>query len=166
MTRAGAVRLVGALLGVGFLAAAVTVALSALPVPAAGGTCGPSTSSESALAAFVNPASIGAGPEPSAASGGRSQWVAFVQECQSSTDTRMAQAGTTFVAGLVLGLGLPWMARRRQVTAAPDDAPGGPPPGWYPDPAGQAAARWWDGRAWGEVQASGHPVETSVPLLP
>ena len=25
---------------------------------------------------------------------------------------------------------------------------GGPPPGWYPDPAGVKAWRWWDGRAW------------------
>jgi membrane protease YdiL (CAAX protease family) len=23
-----------------------------------------------------------------------------------------------------------------------------PPPGWYPDPAGQPAVRWWDGHAW------------------
>jgi hypothetical protein len=21
-------------------------------------------------------------------------------------------------------------------------------PGWYPDPAGQAALRWWDGKSW------------------
>ena len=26
--------------------------------------------------------------------------------------------------------------------------PGGPPPGWYPDPAGQKAWRWWDGYQW------------------
>lgn len=23
-----------------------------------------------------------------------------------------------------------------------------PPPGWYPDPAGTPASRWWDGQAW------------------
>jgi membrane protease YdiL (CAAX protease family) len=23
-----------------------------------------------------------------------------------------------------------------------------PPPGWYPDPAGEPAVRWWDGHAW------------------
>ena len=23
-----------------------------------------------------------------------------------------------------------------------------PPPGWYPDPAGQSAVRWWDGHGW------------------
>jgi hypothetical protein len=26
--------------------------------------------------------------------------------------------------------------------------PGGPPPGWYPDPAGEKAWRWWDGHQW------------------
>jgi hypothetical protein len=28
------------------------------------------------------------------------------------------------------------------------DEPGLPPAGWYPDPAGAAAWRWWDGRSW------------------
>lgn len=26
--------------------------------------------------------------------------------------------------------------------------PGGPPPGWYPDPSGEKAWRWWDGYDW------------------
>jgi hypothetical protein len=30
------------------------------------------------------------------------------------------------------------------------NAPGGPPPGWYPDPAGVKAWRWWDGYTWTE----------------
>jgi Protein of unknown function (DUF2510) len=29
------------------------------------------------------------------------------------------------------------------------DAPAGPPPGWYPDPGGLHALRWWDGARWG-----------------
>jgi hypothetical protein len=27
-------------------------------------------------------------------------------------------------------------------------SPGGPPPGWYQDPAGEKAWRWWDGHQW------------------
>ena len=27
----------------------------------------------------------------------------------------------------------------------------GAPPGWYPDPAGGPAQRWWDGYAWNEA---------------
>ena len=27
-----------------------------------------------------------------------------------------------------------------------------PPPGWYPDPSGQPAWRWWDGAAWAPVR--------------
>jgi len=158
VTTAGPVRLVGALLGVGFLAAGVTVALSSLPNPAAGGTCGPSqTSSESALAAFVNPGSIGAGPEPPAASGERPQWLAFVDQCQTATDTRMAQAGATLAAGLLLGLGPPWLLRRRRRKAGPADQSGGPAAGWYPDPAGSGGTRWWDGQAWGAAHPATAP---------
>ncbi|RBY94153.1 scramblase [Blastococcus sp. TBT05-19] len=33
-----------------------------------------------------------------------------------------------------------------------------PPPGWYPDPAGAPAARWWDGQVWTEhVQQQAGP---------
>ena len=28
------------------------------------------------------------------------------------------------------------------------DAPAAPPPGWYPDPYGPPALRWWDGAQW------------------
>jgi hypothetical protein len=144
---------VGILLGVGLLAAGVTIALASLPAPAAGGTCGPSTSSESAIAAFFNPVSIGAGPEPSAASGGRPQWFSFVNECQTATNTRMAEAGATLVGALLLGLGLPWVVRRRMAKTNGTDHVELSRPGWYPDPADPSVARWWDGRAWGPVYA-------------
>ena len=143
----------GILVGVGLLAAGVTIALTSLPAPAAGGTCGPSTSSESAIAAFFNPVSIGAGPEPSAASSGRPQWLAFIRECQSATNTRMVEAGATVAGGLLLGLGLPWVMRRRLAKEIGTDHMEISRPGWYPDPADPSVARWWDGRAWGPVYA-------------
>jgi uncharacterized RDD family membrane protein YckC len=34
--------------------------------------------------------------------------------------------------------------------SAPPPTPSLPPPGWYPDPAGQATQRWWDGTRWTE----------------
>lgn len=30
------------------------------------------------------------------------------------------------------------------------DIPSGPPPGWYSDPGGLEALRWWDGKIWSE----------------
>jgi Protein of unknown function (DUF2510) len=35
-----------------------------------------------------------------------------------------------------------------QTTAYPEVPAGSPPPGWYSDPSGSLAWRWWDGRAW------------------
>jgi hypothetical protein len=109
-------------------------------------------SSESAIAAFFNPASIGAGPEPSATSVGRPQWLAFVNECQSATNTRIATAGAIFVGALLLGLGLPWTVRRIARQKQTDQTVL-PPPGWYPDSTDPRLARWWDGRAWGPAHA-------------
>ncbi|HEY5097961.1 MAG TPA: DUF2510 domain-containing protein, partial [Acidimicrobiales bacterium] len=46
---------------------------------------------------------------------------------------------------------------------------GGPPPGWYPDPSGERAWRWWDGARW-TAHASGPPgfpgLSGGVPGLP
>ena len=148
VTLVRAVQVLGALLFIGFLAAAATIALTPLPPPTAGGTCGPGASSESAIAAFLNPVTIGAGPESSVPPGGRSQWQAFISECQSSTDRRMVKAGSTLAGAILLGLVLPWAVRRvvkvnraSQIRLAS--------PGWYADPADPNVARWWDGDAWG-----------------
>jgi uncharacterized RDD family membrane protein YckC len=36
-----------------------------------------------------------------------------------------------------------------------------PPPGWYPDPSGQPALRWWDGTAW-----TAHLAQPQPPIAP
>ncbi|UOX99862.1 phospholipid scramblase-related protein [Blastococcus sp. PRF04-17] len=42
-----------------------------------------------------------------------------------------------------------------------------PPPGWYPDPAGGAGARWWDGQGWTDhVQRPAAPVQVPPPPVP
>jgi Domain of unknown function (DUF4328)/Protein of unknown function (DUF2510) len=43
--------------------------------------------------------------------------------------------------------------------------PGGPPPGWYPDPAGLKAWRWWDGYSWTQFASdpSGPPGPSTAP---
>ncbi len=148
MTLVGAVRIVCIFLGVLLVFVAVTVAVVRLPVPAAGGTCGPGTGSESAVTAFFNPGSIGAGPEPSAASGGRSQWQAFVSQCQSATDSRMAVSGGILAGALLVLFGTPWVVRRiaRAAPAAP--AAVYAPAGWYADPSDPRTVRWWDGSTW------------------
>ena len=43
-----------------------------------------------------------------------------------------------------------------------------PPPGWYPDPAGQPGTRWWDGHGWTDhvqqaAPPSPHPAPQSAP---
>lgn len=39
---------------------------------------------------------------------------------------------------------------------------GTPPPGWYPDPSGAPAQRYWDGTTW----SAGPPVPTGVAPAP
>lgn len=147
MTTTRAVRVICTVLGTLLLGAAVVVALAPLPAPAVGGTCGPSASSESAAFAFLNPVSIGAGSQPSASSGQRPQWQAFVSQCQTATNTRMTIAGGIVVGALVVALALPWAVKR--FDRDDDHEMELQPPGWYPDPTNPSAGRWWDGREWG-----------------
>ncbi len=141
-----------AFVGVMGIAVALTAVLVSLPVPAAGGTCGPGRSSESAAAAFFNPASIGAGAEPPASAGAapRLEWLAFIGECQSATDARML-AGLGI---LVLALGAATvgilMLVRKPAAAPTESTTAAAPPGWYPNPDESSSGyRWWDGRQWG-----------------
>ena len=42
-----------------------------------------------------------------------------------------------------------------------------PPPAWYPDPAGGAGTRWWDGQAWTDhVQAPAQQAAVQAPVPP
>ena len=164
------VRVVCTVAALVLLAGALVVALLPLPAPAAGGTCGPGAGSESPAAAFFDPGSIGAGPRPTAASGQRPQWNAFVTECQGATDRRMGIAGGLVLLAVLIGLAVPPVVRR-VVPAPPADShadadagatvgAGMPPPGWYADPQQPGAMRWWDGAAWGVQQGPAPWVRT------
>jgi hypothetical protein len=102
-----------ALVGAGAFAAAfaVTGALAALPAPAVGGTCGPTSASES----------IGAGPEPAAANiAARQSWQAFVDECQGAANHRGIIVLVIGVAAIgLVTAGLVLMVRSRRRPPAP-----------------------------------------------
>ena len=97
--------------GVAFAAAGM---LTALPAPAIGGTCGPSTASETAAEALARPGSIGAGPEPPASNvTAHHQWSTFIQQCQALADRRGLASLAIFVFSLlVAGVGLLWVLRK------------------------------------------------------
>ncbi len=162
------VRLTSALLGVLGLAVAITAVVVALPPPSVGGTCGPGRGSEAAIAAFFNPASIGAGARPPSTDLlGRLEWSAFVGQCQSSADGRMLLGlGILVLVALVVGAGflLTQDSRSEAREHRSSPAAAGPPAGWYWDPAAPTSApRWWTGGAWGPSYETGtatYPQET------
>lgn len=97
--------------GVAYAAAGM---LTALPAPAIGGTCGPSTGSETAFEALAKPSSIGAGPEPSTTNtAGHRQWETFVHQCQTLADRRgLASLAVLVVSLAVAAIGLIWVLRK------------------------------------------------------
>ena len=117
------VRLAVVFVGTLGAAIAITGMFIALPSPSVGGTCGPGQGSEAAIVALFNPVSIGAGPEPPASNAnGRTEWSAFVAECQSSADGRILGALCLLVAsvGIIL-LGL--LVGRRKDPPTPSPSP-------------------------------------------
>jgi hypothetical protein len=90
--------------------------LTALPAPAIGGTCGPSTASETAFQALAEPGSIGAGPQPPKSNvTAHQQWQTFIQQCQDLADRRgLASLAIVVFSISVAGVGLFWVLRKRQ----------------------------------------------------
>ena len=148
--------------GVAFAAAGM---LTALPAPAIGGTCGPSTASETAAEALAQPGSIGAGPEPPASNvTAHHQWTTFIQQCQALADRRGLASLAIFVFSLVVaGVGLLWVLRKSRGEDG-DDAVAGDPgqdqPSYAPlglhEPAPLVGA--------GAVIAGSAPVATWPPV--
>ncbi len=146
----------------GFFGAAFAVSgvLVPLPAPAAGGTCGPTTASESALAALSDPASIGAGPQPPASNTvAHAQWQAFVSQCQSSADQRALAAGAILVLSVAVAVVGPMLVLRRKRSRGPGSetsgahgVPGGPITGWGPG-----------GPTWSATELVGQPGIGSAP---
>jgi hypothetical protein len=138
-------------------AGAIVVAVLPLPAPAAQGTCGPGKGSEPAISAFFDPGSIGAGREPTGTgvepTVERLDWLAFVGECQASTNGRMLAALALVLAGVVLLAFSRLMLRVRRdhhrVVGAPSawQASTGEPESW----------QWWQGGSWGQRSP---PAET------
>ena len=123
-------------LGLFGLAVSVTGLWSALPPPAVGGTCGPGQgTSETAIEALIDPASIGAGPEPAAVNAAaRANWSQFVHECQSATNDRaLATLPVLIVSAGITVVGVLLLRRRSGRRAGPTPKPTADT-GWPPLP--------------------------------
>jgi hypothetical protein len=106
--------------GTAFAAAGM---LTALPAPAVGGTCGPSTASETALEALAEPGSIGAGPKPPVSNvTAHRQWTTFVQQCQDLADRRgLASLAILVISLAVSAIGLIWVLRKPRHADGPGE---------------------------------------------
>jgi hypothetical protein len=71
--------------------------------------------------AFFDPGSIGAGPEPATTHAtDRADWMAFVGECQASTDTRVLATFAILVLSLGVALtGTAWVRRASRARGTP-----------------------------------------------
>jgi hypothetical protein len=120
-------------LGLFGIALAATGLWAALPPPAVGGTCGPGRGSETAIEALVDPASIGAGPEPAAIGGvARAQWSQFVNECQTATNDRALATLPVLVVSIGMAVtGFLALRRRSGRPAVPTPAPAPAEPPWW-----------------------------------
>jgi hypothetical protein len=123
-------------LGLFGIAVSVTGLWTDLPPPAVGGTCGPGQgTSETAIEALVDPASIGAGPEPAAVNAAaRANWSQFVHECQSATNDRaLATLPVLIVSVGITVVGVLLLKRRTGRRADPAPNPN-TDTGWPPLP--------------------------------
>jgi hypothetical protein len=151
--------------------------LTALPAPQAGGTCGPSTGSETAAEALTEPGSIGAGPEPPASNAtGHQQWKMFTEECQSMADRRGLASLAIFVISVaVASIGLIFVFRRTRSDSDDEDTVDGSS-GWpaMSGPGGSAQlvgvgaplAGTWSDPAAPVAYAGPPPVWTAGPTGP
>lgn len=133
-------RLALVFMGLFGIAFAIAGLLVGLPRPAVGGTCGPSTSSESAIVAFFDPVSIGAGAEPAATKAtDRADWLAFVGECQATADGRVLGTFALLILSIgvaTVGIALALGGTRKASGADPQPPPSPP----QPDPTAYAGA--------------------------
>jgi hypothetical protein len=116
---------------------AITSLVTTLPANAQG-TCGPGKGSETAIVAFFDPVTIGAGAEPPASNAAaRSQWSSFINSCQTAANQRVAVAFPVLIVSVVVAIGGPLVLRRRaRGQASAGAGPAGAPP------AGGPAAAW------------------------
>ena len=137
------------LLFVGLFGATVAVSglWAPLPLPKAGGTCGPGVASEAAIAAMVNPGSIGAGAEPPVTrAAARANWKQFVVDCQGAANRRGLVTIPVLVVSLILAVAGVVLLWRR--FAPPDRPAARPVEGWpldhdsRPGPPPPYAARY------------------------